>query len=369
MVFSICSILGESTGSNPVSASLIIVLRHMRQLQQAKTAFPDTYLLVGVTGDSETISRKGLTVLSGAERAETVRHCKWVDEVIPNCPWVVTPEFLDEHKIDYVAHDDEPYGAAEGDDIYAPIKKEGKFLVTERTEGVSTTGIITKIVRDYEKYISRQFKRGTSRQELNVSWLKKNELDIKRHVQELRDSIKTNWSTAGGEIGRDLRAFWQASSSRPVSPAPFARQRTEDGPLKSPTSVEHLKHLEIPGSADRGMSPMTRIGSGRSDDFATGYTLGLIGGVKSWVSCPTAVYGDMNTDEAKMMKGRRSLGDSQAPSPDGSEDEDGRSPVSNDEDDFRSPATEHKSGSVRGRRPNMNFLRDELKKDPLDLVH
>lgn len=118
----------------------------MRQLEQAKKAFPDVYLIVGVTGDEETHKRKGLTVLSGAERAETIRHCKWVDEVIPNCPWVVTPEFLAEHQIDYVAHDDLPYQAAEGDDIYAPIKAQGKFLVTQRTEGVSTTGIITRYV-------------------------------------------------------------------------------------------------------------------------------------------------------------------------------------------------------------------------------
>lgn len=117
---------------------------HMRQLEQAKKAFPDVYLIVGVTGDDETHKRKGLTVLSGAERAETLRHCKWVDEVIPNCPWLVTAEFLEEHKLDYVAHDDLPYSADEGDDIYAPIKAQGKFLVTQRTEGVSTTGIITR---------------------------------------------------------------------------------------------------------------------------------------------------------------------------------------------------------------------------------
>ena len=116
----------------------------MRQLEQAKKAFPDVYLIVGVTGDEETHKRKGLTVLSGKERAETVRHCRWVDEVIENCPWIVTPEFLEEHQIDYVAHDDLPYGADEGDDIYSPIKAAGKFLVTQRTEGVSTTGIITK---------------------------------------------------------------------------------------------------------------------------------------------------------------------------------------------------------------------------------
>lgn len=269
----------------------------MRQLQQAKTAFPDTYLIVGVTGDTETHRRKGLTVLTGQERAETVRHCKWVDEVIPNCPWILTTDFLEKHNIDYVAHDDEPYGADEGDDIYTPIKKAGKFLVTERTEGVSTTGIITKIVKDYEKYITRQLKRGTSRQELNVSWLKKNELDIKRHVGELRNSIKQNWTSAGGEIGRDLKQFWQTAGiqlSRPNSPAPSLRRTNSLGDrekaiagandslmpgAKSPTAMEHLKHLEIP----RATSPGSRMG--RSDDFAAGYSLGLLGSVRSWVSC------------------------------------------------------------------------------------
>lgn len=124
---------------------------HMRALQQAKSAFahlapnnPKVELVVGVTGDTETHKRKGLTVLSARERAESVRHCKWVDEVIPDCPWIVTTDFLEKHKIDYVAHDDLPYGADEGDDIYGPIKERGMFLVTQRTEGLSTTGIITK---------------------------------------------------------------------------------------------------------------------------------------------------------------------------------------------------------------------------------
>ncbi|KAJ5286129.1 hypothetical protein N7524_001435 [Penicillium chrysogenum] len=239
-------------------------LGHMRQLEQAKKAFPDTYLIVGVTGDEETHLRKGLTVLSGAERAETIRHCKWVDEVIPCCPWIVTPEFLSEHKIDYVAHDDLPYGAAEGDDIYAPIKEQGKFLVTQRTEGVSTTGIITRVVRDYDQYISRQFKRGASRQELNVSWLKKNELEIKRHVAELRDNIRNNWTMTGQELGRELRQIWQ--NSRPNSPAPSARNSMDWG-----MRAEH----------NRADSPM---GSRRNEDFATGYSLGLIGGVRAWMA-------------------------------------------------------------------------------------
>ncbi|KAK2760889.1 hypothetical protein FQN54_002129 [Arachnomyces sp. PD_36] len=286
-------------------------LGHMRQLEQAKTAFPNTYLIVGVTGDTETHKRKGLTVLTGAERAETVRHCKWVDEVIPSCPWIVSPEFLEEHQIDYVAHDDLPYGAAEGDDIYAPIKERGQFLVTQRTEGVSTTGIITKIVRDYEKYIARQFKRGASRQELNVSWIKKNELEIKRQVAELRDSIRTNWSTTGQELGKELRQFWQ--NSRPGSPARSSidlggsNSRGVNSPIggngNGLGNKPHLQHLDIPSR------PESPGAAGRSEDFATGYSLGLIGGVRSW-----------------MMRSRTSLRDtaSHPPSPSGSDEERGR---------------------------------------------
>ncbi|RZC47175.1 hypothetical protein C5167_040153 [Papaver somniferum] len=32
----------------------------------------------------------------------------WVDEVIPDAPWVISQEFLDKHNIDYVAHDSLP---------------------------------------------------------------------------------------------------------------------------------------------------------------------------------------------------------------------------------------------------------------------
>ncbi|KAI9847132.1 MAG: hypothetical protein M1838_000989, partial [Thelocarpon superellum] len=257
-------------------------LGHMRQLEQAKKAFPDTYLMVGVTGDQETHARKGLTVLTAAERAETVRHCRWVDEVIEDCPWIVTPEFLDEHQIDYVAHDDLPYGAAEGDDIYKPVKEQGKFLVTQRTEGVSTTGIITKIVRDYEKYIARQFKRGTSRQELNVSWLKKNELDLKQHVNELRDAIRHNWTTTGQELGKDIWQFWQ-TSSRPNSPARGHDHLQHTSPTSSPP-------IGSRGGSGSGGGGGHGNGNRVGNDFAAGYSLGLIGGVRSWMTRSSSAH-------------------------------------------------------------------------------
>lgn len=135
-----------------------------------------------------------------------------------------------------------------------------------------------RIVRDYDQYIDRQLKRGTSRKELNVSWLKKNELDIKRNMAELRDSIKANWSTTGQELSKDFRQFWQ--SSRPASPARTPTKETPDAldahgaSARSPSAIARLSHLDIP-----------RVGANarESSEFAAGYNLGLIGGVRSWV--------------------------------------------------------------------------------------
>ncbi|CAD1811524.1 Cytidylyltransferase family protein [Candida parapsilosis] len=185
-------------------------LGHMKQLEQAKKAFDNVELVCGIPSDVETHKRKGLTVLTDKQRCETLKQCKWVDEVIPNAPWCVTPQFLKEHKIDYVAHDDLPYASTDSDDIYKPIKEAGMFLTTQRTEGISTSDIITKIIRDYDKYLMRNFARGATREDLNVSWLKKNELEFKKHINDFRTywmRNKTNINNVSRDLYFEIREF------------------------------------------------------------------------------------------------------------------------------------------------------------------
>lgn len=195
-------------------------LGHMRQLEQAKKSFPNVYLLVGLPSDLETHARKGLTVMTDKERAETLRHCRWVDEVVEDAPWCLTKEFVQDHGIDYVAHDDLPYAAAGSDDIYAPIKDMGKFWPTQRTEGVSTSDLITRILRNYDQYLMRNLSRGVDRRDLNVSLFKKHELDFRRHAHELREAIKHNWQAGSKELSDEMRKFLSPSrnSSAPGSP-------------------------------------------------------------------------------------------------------------------------------------------------------
>lgn len=74
----------------------------------------------------------------GLFRYESLRHCRWVDQVIEDAPWVVTDDFLEKHQIDYVCHDALPYvdtsGQSSDGDVYHHLRVKGKFLETMRTE-------------------------------------------------------------------------------------------------------------------------------------------------------------------------------------------------------------------------------------------
>lgn len=107
--------------------------------------------------------------MNHAERCESVRHCRWVDEIVSDAPWVIDQSFLEKHQIDYVAHDEDPYKGSDGsEDVYHYVKASGKsvhwewsksmltmdaghFIPTRRTPGVSTSELLERIVAGYRE--------------------------------------------------------------------------------------------------------------------------------------------------------------------------------------------------------------------------
>ena len=107
--------------------------------------------------------------MNHALRCESMRHCHWVDQVLEDAPWVISSEYIAKYNIDFVAHDALPCmclqviilkynkftlisfyglcelatstdvdlsGASATGDVYSPIKIAGKFMETQRTDGI-----------------------------------------------------------------------------------------------------------------------------------------------------------------------------------------------------------------------------------------
>jgi choline-phosphate cytidylyltransferase len=231
---------------------------HARALEQAKIRFPNVYLLVGVCDDADTHSKKGKTVMDESERYESLRHCKWVDEVVPGAPWTITQEFIDAYRIDYVAHDDIPYATADSNDVYAFVKAQGRFLPTQRTDGISTSDLITRIVRDYDAYLRRNLERGISPRELNISFFKEQELRVKKEVKTISESLKSNWKETRDDIkhnwkdaGQDLRQSlkdWEAKSGDLIRK--FLEARRNNGIVQKLLSLTSTPANGSPAESD-----------------------------------------------------------------------------------------------------------------------
>jgi len=56
--------------------------------------------------------------------------------------------------------------------VFYQVKKLGKFKETQRTDGISTSDIIMRIVKDYNEYVMRNLARGYTRKDLGVSYVK-----------------------------------------------------------------------------------------------------------------------------------------------------------------------------------------------------
>eukprot|EP00525_Craspedostauros_australis_P003353 CAMPEP_0198130400 /NCGR_PEP_ID=MMETSP1442-20131203/53863_1 /TAXON_ID= /ORGANISM="Craspedostauros australis, Strain CCMP3328" /LENGTH=357 /DNA_ID=CAMNT_0043791005 /DNA_START=58 /DNA_END=1131 /DNA_ORIENTATION=- len=120
---------------------------HMNAFRLARSL--GTHLIVGVNSEETIRQCKGPPLYEEQHRIAMVGACKFVDTVVPDCPYIMNKEYLEwvfrEHNIDYIVHGDDPC-IVNGEDVYATAKQTGRFKSIPRTEGVSTTDVIGRIL-------------------------------------------------------------------------------------------------------------------------------------------------------------------------------------------------------------------------------
>ena len=120
---------------------------HVEFFKKAK-AMGD-YLIVGVLSDETVESYKRRPVYHLDERAAVIAACRYVDEIVIDCPLGVTEELLDAYKIDLVVHGDD-FDEKMAREQYGPALDRGIFKTVPYTKGISTSDLIERFIAQYE---------------------------------------------------------------------------------------------------------------------------------------------------------------------------------------------------------------------------
>ena len=115
---------------------------HVELLRQAR-ALGD-YLVVGVHSDDEVLAHKRQPILTMEERMACIAGCRYVDEVLPNAPWITGRDWIEKHKIDLVVHGSD-YSQEDLIDTHRVPIEMGILRTVGYTPKISTTEIIRRI--------------------------------------------------------------------------------------------------------------------------------------------------------------------------------------------------------------------------------
>ncbi|MFD4324528.1 adenylyltransferase/cytidyltransferase family protein [Nocardioides sp. NPDC058538] len=116
---------------------------HVELLRAARAR--GDHLIVGVLSDGTAAAYKRTPIMTLEERVTVIEACRYVDEVISDAPFQVDDAFLREHDIATVVHGEDlsPAGA---EAVYGAALAAGKLEYVSRTTGISTTGLIQRVL-------------------------------------------------------------------------------------------------------------------------------------------------------------------------------------------------------------------------------
>ena len=143
------SVQNQVSKKNPVRIYMdgvfdIIHSGHFNAFRQAH--YLGDILVCGLNSDADVARAKGKTLMDIKERSSLAGSSKWIGEVALDTPYTPSVETLDTYKCDYLAHGDDIPTNEHGNTIYDEIIAKKRLRVFRRTEGISTTVIIGRLL-------------------------------------------------------------------------------------------------------------------------------------------------------------------------------------------------------------------------------
>jgi len=130
-------------------ADMVADLFHYGHLEFIKNIYlhkkKDDLVYIGIHNDIEVESYKRKPILTMEERIKVLESCKYIDKIIPNAPLIVTKEYIDLHKIDYIFIPNNRKDE-EIDNWLEYPKKLYMVKIIPYTNSISTTDIINRII-------------------------------------------------------------------------------------------------------------------------------------------------------------------------------------------------------------------------------
>lgn len=117
---------------------------HYNAIRQAKSLCD--VLVVGVHSDPEIEENKSVPVMRQKERYALLDHIKWIDEILPDVPYSPEIATLDKARASFCVHGDDMPVNSQGFCAYDEMKHAGRLRIVKRTEGVSTTDLIGRLL-------------------------------------------------------------------------------------------------------------------------------------------------------------------------------------------------------------------------------
>eukprot|EP01137_Pigoraptor_chileana_P007932 Opistho-2@54146 len=143
----------------------------------------------------------------------------------------------------------------------------GKFKATQRTDGISTSDIITRIVKDYDVYVRRNLARGYSAKDLNVGFVKGTKFQLEAIKDRVSRSVDKRRKIIG-EKSQEMLGKWEDKSHELVKDFGDLFEKGAkilmSGRNKVLDKVDHIMHSFSP-IGSRSPSP-TSDGARESDE-------------------------------------------------------------------------------------------------------